>query len=124
MIYHTPEEFVMRDNDYNHPHLGAWRAYYKTLVEAGVYVGANALSCPRQEPQCVLGKEPVAYRMAHTPIQRSNWQDSSSWNSLRLTPPSNGLRDAQEHQSAQWKSDRWRPRPCGGVSQGEWNQSG
>jgi hypothetical protein len=43
MIYNSPEEFDMRKNDYNHPHLGAWRAYYKALVEAGVYVGANAL---------------------------------------------------------------------------------
>ena len=34
MIYHTPEEFAIRTNDYNDPHLGAWRAYYKALVEA------------------------------------------------------------------------------------------
>jgi len=33
-------------NDYSDPHLGAWRAYYKALVEAGVYVGANALEVP------------------------------------------------------------------------------
>ena len=46
MIYHTPEEFDMRKNDYSDPHLGAWRAYYKALVEAGVYVGANALEVP------------------------------------------------------------------------------
>jgi hypothetical protein len=46
MIYHTPEEFEMRKNDYNHPHLGAWRAYHKALVEAKVYVGANALELP------------------------------------------------------------------------------
>src|SRR5205807_812131 len=46
MIYHTPEEFAMRKNDYSDPHLGAWRAYYKALVEAGVYVGANALEAP------------------------------------------------------------------------------
>ena len=46
LIYHTPEEFAMRENDYNHPHLGAWRAYYKALVEAGVYVGGNALEVP------------------------------------------------------------------------------
>src|SRR5215469_7352137 len=45
MIYHSPEEFGMR-NDYNHPHLGAWRAYYKALVEAGVYVGGDALEVP------------------------------------------------------------------------------
>src|SRR5260370_31821138 len=43
LIYHSPEEFAMRKNDYNDPHLGAWRAYYKALVEAKVYVGADAL---------------------------------------------------------------------------------
>jgi hypothetical protein len=46
MIYHTPEEFASRKNDYSHPHLGAWRAYYQALVGAGVYVGANALEVP------------------------------------------------------------------------------
>ena len=46
MIYHTSEEFDMRKNDYNHPHLGAWRAYHKALVAAGVYVGGSALELP------------------------------------------------------------------------------
>src|SRR5206468_9282620 len=46
MIYHTPEEMAMRKNDYSAPHLAARRAYYKALVEAGVYVGANALEVP------------------------------------------------------------------------------
>src|SRR3979490_2413961 len=46
LIYHTPEEFALRKNAYNDPHLGAWRAYYKALVEAGVYIGANALEVP------------------------------------------------------------------------------
>ena len=45
MIYHTPDEFGMRKN-YDDPRIGAWRAYYKALVEAGVYVGANALEVP------------------------------------------------------------------------------
>jgi len=99
MIYHTPEEFAMRKNDYSDPHLGAWRAYYKALVEAGVYVGANALEVPE--------------------TGRSNWQDSSSWNSLPLTPRSNGLCDARVHRSAQWKSGRWRLKPCAGGSQDE-----
>jgi len=43
LIYHSPEEFAMRKNDYNDPHLGAWRAYYRALVEANGYVGADAL---------------------------------------------------------------------------------
>jgi hypothetical protein len=46
LIYHAPEEFAMRENDYNHPHLAAWRAYYKALVEAGVYVGGSDLEVP------------------------------------------------------------------------------
>src|SRR5690348_811615 len=46
LIYHTPEEFALRENALEHPHLGAWRAYYKALVEAGVYVGGNALEVP------------------------------------------------------------------------------
>jgi len=46
LIYHTPEEFALREKDYSDPHLGAWRAYYKALVEAGVYVNANALEVP------------------------------------------------------------------------------
>jgi hypothetical protein len=43
LIYHSPEEFAMRKNEYNDPHLGAWRAYYKALVEARVYVSGDAL---------------------------------------------------------------------------------
>ena len=46
LIYHTPEEFDMRNSDYTDPGFGAWRAYYKALVEAKVYVGANALELP------------------------------------------------------------------------------
>jgi hypothetical protein len=46
MIYHTPEEFGMRKNDYSDPRLGAWRAYYQSLAQAGVYVGADALEVP------------------------------------------------------------------------------
>jgi hypothetical protein len=43
LIYHSPEEFAMRNNDYNDPHLGAWRAYHKALVEANVYVAGDPL---------------------------------------------------------------------------------
>jgi hypothetical protein len=46
MIYHTPEEFDMRKNDYTDTRLGAWRAYYKALVAAGVYVSGEALEVP------------------------------------------------------------------------------
>ena len=74
LIYHSLEEFAMRKNDYNDPHLGAWRAYYKALVEAGVYVGANALELPETGTtvRLILGRESAVYRMASMPIRRSN----------------------------------------------------
>src|SRR5579872_4989096 len=115
MIYHTPDEFGMRKN-YDDPRIGAWRAYYKALVEAGVYVGANALEVPETGTTVRVrdGKRGVD----PTRIRRSSLQDSSSCNSLPLIMPWNGRRDAREHRSGQWKSGRWRRKPCGGGSQG------
>ena len=46
LIYESPKAFATRKNDDNDPYLGAWRAYYKVLVEAGIYVGGNALEVP------------------------------------------------------------------------------
>ena len=36
----------MRKNDESDPYLGAWRAYYKALLEAGIYGGGDALEVP------------------------------------------------------------------------------
>jgi hypothetical protein len=46
LIYESPELFAARKNDENDPYLGAWRAYYKALVEAGIYSGGDALEVP------------------------------------------------------------------------------
>src|SRR5438874_9436602 len=59
------------------------------------------LKCRRRERPYVLRRESAACRMGPMRRRRSNWQDSSSWNSLPLTPRSNGLRDARVHRSAQ-----------------------
>jgi hypothetical protein len=46
LIYETPEAFGRRENGDDDPYLGAWRAYHKALVEAGVYRGGNPLNLP------------------------------------------------------------------------------
>ena len=43
LIYESPELFAARKNDDNDPYLGAWRAYYKSLVDTGIYAGGDAL---------------------------------------------------------------------------------
>jgi hypothetical protein len=43
LIFESPEAFATRNADENDPYLGAWRAYYRALVEAGIYVGGNPL---------------------------------------------------------------------------------
>lgn len=46
MIYETPEAFAKRKNDDHDPYLGAWRAYFKAMLEAGIHVVSDALELP------------------------------------------------------------------------------
>jgi hypothetical protein len=46
LIYEGPEAFAARKSDGSDRYTGAWRAYYKALVEAGVYVGGDPLEVP------------------------------------------------------------------------------
>ena len=46
LIYEGPEAFASRKNAEDDPYLGAWRAYHRALVEAGVYVDGNPLHLP------------------------------------------------------------------------------
>jgi len=46
LIYESPQLFAARKNDDNDPYLGAWRAYYKAVVDAGIYAGGDALEVP------------------------------------------------------------------------------
>lgn len=47
LIYETPEAFARRSHPTdNEPNIGAWRLYYRSLVEAGIYVGGNPLHVP------------------------------------------------------------------------------
>jgi len=47
LIFESPAAFAARNNnDDSDPYFGAWRAYHKALVEAGVFVGGNPLQAP------------------------------------------------------------------------------
>lgn len=46
LIYESPEAFATRSQDVTSAYTAAWRAYYKSLVDAGVYVGGNPLALP------------------------------------------------------------------------------
>ena len=46
LIFESPEAFATRKAPESNPYLGAWRAYYKTIVEAGIYVGGEPLEVP------------------------------------------------------------------------------
>jgi hypothetical protein len=42
LIYETPADFEARRPSEHEPYVAAWRAYYKALIEAGVFVGGGA----------------------------------------------------------------------------------
>jgi hypothetical protein len=46
LIFESPEAFAARNNDDKDAYLGAWRAYHKAIVEAGIFVGGNPLQAP------------------------------------------------------------------------------
>jgi len=47
LVYETPELFELRQQyDRSEPMLAAWRTYYRSLVESGVYVGGDPLHPP------------------------------------------------------------------------------
>ncbi len=46
LIYESPEAFAARKSDGDDPYTGAWRAYHKALVEAGVFVAGDPLEVP------------------------------------------------------------------------------
>jgi len=46
LIYETPQAFARRENGEGDAYIGAWRAYHKALVEAGVYVDGEPLNLP------------------------------------------------------------------------------
>ncbi len=46
LIYENPETFVDREQPEDLEYFGAWRAYHRALVDAGVYVTGDPLHAP------------------------------------------------------------------------------
>jgi hypothetical protein len=46
LIYESPEAFATRNSDGTDPYTGAWRAYHKSLVKSGSYLGGEPLQVP------------------------------------------------------------------------------
>jgi hypothetical protein len=46
LIYESKDDFNSRSQEQPTPLIAAWRAYYKALVDAGVYVGGAPLEPP------------------------------------------------------------------------------
>jgi hypothetical protein len=46
LIYESTELFATRKNDDDDSYRGAWRIYYRALVDGGIYVGGDALEVP------------------------------------------------------------------------------
>jgi hypothetical protein len=46
IIYESQQAFTMRNSDGTDSYTGAWRAYHKALVEAGIYIAGEPLQVP------------------------------------------------------------------------------
>ena len=46
LIYEKPEDFARREGAGSAEYVGAWRAYHKAIVEAGIFAGGHPLDAP------------------------------------------------------------------------------
>ncbi len=46
LIYESPKQFEVRNTQAADPYPGAWRAYHKAIMEAGIYVTGDPLQAP------------------------------------------------------------------------------
>jgi hypothetical protein len=73
LIYESPEAFASRKKDEIDAYTGAWRSYYRALVDAGVYVGGDIrYKYQKLGPRYELKKESGVCRTARMLIPRSS----------------------------------------------------
>ena len=46
LIYEKPDDFARRDSSESEAYAGAWRAYHRALLDAGIFVGGKPLDAP------------------------------------------------------------------------------
>jgi hypothetical protein len=62
LIYETSADFARREQAGDEAtYFGAWRAYYKAVVEAGIYAGVK----PLDAPETALSTTARVLRMSH-----------------------------------------------------------
>lgn len=72
LIYEWPEGFARRKGNGQDPYTGAWRAYYRALAEAGIYVGGEPLEGP--ETGAIVRIEEAKRRVQDGPYADSKEQ--------------------------------------------------
>ena len=103
LICESPEGFAARNSDGTDPYTGAWRAYYKALTEAGVYVGGDALEVPETGTT-------VQLRDGKRRVQDGPYADTKEQlagfiilDVPSVRPPWSGRRGAPVQRSERWK---------------------
>ena len=86
LIYETPEAFASRKTTKPTPTWGAWRAYYKALLEAGIFVGGNPLEVPETGTTVRLQEGKRRVQDGSFADTKEQLGDSQSWNSPHPSP--------------------------------------
>jgi hypothetical protein len=103
LIFESQEAFAARSNNESDRYVGAWRAYYKALVEAGIFVGGAPLEVP--ETGTTVRLKEGKRRVQDGPFADTKEQlgGSQSWNSPRLTQRSIGQLAARRPLMVLWR---------------------
>ena len=104
LIYETADAFARRQNEHeNEPYMGAWRSYYKSIVDAGIYLGGQPLDIPETGTTVAHPGGKRQIQDGPTPTPRSSSAGSCCSSCHRSMPRLNGLRAARPPPAALWR---------------------
>src|SRR5215472_9434930 len=110
LIYVTSADFARREQAGDDAaHFGAWRAYYKAVVEAGIYAGVKPLEAPETGATVRRRDGKPLVQDGQYASSKEQWAASCCSSGHRLMWPWNGRRAARPLHMALWKSDRSLP---------------
>ena len=107
LIYEKPDDFVRRDSSVeSDADAGAWRAYHRALLDAGIFVGGKPLDAPETATTVRLCDSKREIQDGPSPTRRSNWAGLHYSSCLRSMPHWNGRQDVRPLRTVPLKCDQ------------------
>jgi hypothetical protein len=104
LIYEKPDDFARRDSSVeSEAYAGAWRAYHRALLDAGIFVGGKPLDAPETATTVRLRDSKREIQDGPYSNTKEQLVGSRCSSCLRSMPHWNGRQDVRPLPTGPWK---------------------